>query len=58
MHLLEISKAVVDDLWNESLKKNRALTGFEPMNMIAHLVEHCTGVAEVMGSNPEFFDHL
>ena len=61
MHLLETSKAVVDDLWNESLKKIRALTGFEPMTMIAHLVEllkHCTGFAEVMGSNPEFFDHL
>ena len=30
--------------------KIQACTGFEPMT--AQLVERCTGIAEVMGSNP------
>ena len=36
-----------------SLKKIRASTGFQPMtSAIQVLVEHRTGIAEVMGSNP------
>ena len=29
-----------------------------PVGSIAQLVEHCTGIAEVKGSNPEFFQAL
>ena len=45
-------------LERRSLKKIRASTGFEPMTLlpmcgfIAQLVEHRTGIAEVMDSNP------
>ena len=28
------------------------LTNVLPVGLIAQLVEHCTGIAEVMGSNP------
>ena len=35
---------------NKAWKKIQACTGFEPMT--SQLVERCTGIAEVMGSNP------
>ena len=40
--------------WNESMIDLRSYSqnGQLPVGLIAQLVEHCTGIAEVMGSNP------
>ena len=47
-----LAQTLVDELKMEYESATSSQSGQLPVDSIAQLIEHCTGIADVMGSNP------